>query len=168
MGNSIHFYRRTSKFTVCPTSLLTPLGLLGGVLSFEIFLCLLAPNLPTSITLTYVYILTFYHPSSNTISIRFSIMNMNTYILLMASIASIFSMVAAVDDQPQPRCLRLANDADNTNQLKLNGRILQTSTMSMATESINNTGGITWRLLMPSYQSLRRRVKQSIQCWLNY
>ena len=37
----------------------------------------------------------------------------------MASIASIFSMVAAVNDQPQPRRLRLATDADNTNQLMI-------------------------------------------------
>ena len=65
---------------------------------------------------------------------------MNTYkCILLVFIAAISTMAAAIDHD-KPRRLRIANIAD-TNQLKLDGRILQTSTMSMATtESTDNIG----------------------------
>ena len=65
---------------------------------------------------------------------------MNKYkCILLVFIAAISTMAAAIDHD-KPRRLRIANIAD-TNQLKLDGRILQTSTMSMATtESTDNIG----------------------------
>ena len=68
-------------------------------------------------------------------------MNISNYYnyTLLVFIAAISTMAAAIDHD-KPRRLRIANIAD-TNQLKLDGRILQTSTMSMATtESTDNIG----------------------------
>ena len=68
-------------------------------------------------------------------------MNISNYytLLVFIAVAAISTMAAAIDHD-KPRRLRIANIAD-TNQLKLDGRILQTSTMSMATtESTDNIG----------------------------
>ena len=90
---------------------------------------LLVDNAAYIDTLTTYYV---YRPNC------FSIMNTYKCILLVF-IAAMSTMAAAIDHD-KPRRLRIANIAD-TNQLKLDGRILQTSTMSMATtESTDNIG----------------------------
>jgi len=85
------------------------------------------------IYLPHVSILTSEH------NITLYNMNISNYYTLLVFIAAISTMAAAIDHD-KPRRLRIANIAD-TNQLKLDGRILQTSTMSMATtESTDNIG----------------------------
>ena len=65
---------------------------------------------------------------------------MNKYKCILLMFTAAISTMAAAIDHDKPRRLRIANIAD-TNQLKLDGRILQTSTMSMATtESTDNIG----------------------------
>ena len=62
-------------------------------------------------------------------------------LVALSFIAAISTMAAAIDHD-KPRRLRIANiNIADTNQLKLDGRTLQTSTMSMATtESTDNIG----------------------------
>ena len=65
---------------------------------------------------------------------------MNKYKCILLMFTAAISTMAAAIDHDKPRRLRIANIAD-INQLKLDGRILQTSTMSMATtESTDNIG----------------------------
>ena len=65
---------------------------------------------------------------------------MNTYVLFLLTTIFMAAQVNATDDDPRRRLrLRVPNDAD-TNQLELNGRVLQTSSMSMAIESIDKLG----------------------------
>ena len=61
---------------------------------------------------------------------------MNKYVLFILTAIFMAAQVNATDDGPRRLRLRVPNDAD-TNQLKLNGRALQTSSMSMAATEIH-------------------------------